>query len=401
MNENNSLDDDLSMGVLNRFISEETIFEQEFYPKDYWNYDNLALGDYHSTDSEAREIKQTLLPKGILEPMNLNEQLAYGKFKSNCQHYNRSESEILMLFNLTSGILMFTNSLMNTDKECVEVKASSVEADVKIYNNFNENYILINGHYWKKFNGFINLSNSSHPVGKFAPQCQRCANYVVSSGLITSYIIANMGGRHYQCISEMCIYCFWIHRKLQLKTTSKLLLTNEFLKYAHSPENIKNIIHANSIFNRDLSNNLVFPEYNIGVKSYDSSKMYWLFRSKEYPKNPSRAMLSFDGISDWDTSTVYEIRSIVRYPESQTRKRHYDEAFISEDDIYEDSTSQPVSNDLGLDNQQTLDRDNLKKNVNTRKKTVRSRITKKKTSHKETPRKLYETRSSYKKKSKN
>ena len=394
---NNMLGYDPSLGNLNRFLSGALSFEPETNPK-IFPYDV--------------ELAQTPLPEWVPDAVTLRELMTYIKFKHKCREYcNLSEEKMLMTFNFTIGVYKFADSLMQQaaeEYEAAEVAAleAAEAATRKVAEqktvHVDENYIFIKGYYWKRFNGFMNLSNSLYPIGKFAPRCHRCATFGVFRGLIPCYIVTEMKGLPYQCMAELCTHCFWLYRKIQLNTTAKLRLTSEFLEYVYLPENQKHMTHVNYMLYRDVPKGSIFPESNIWVKTCDSDRVYGLFKTMEYPANPPRAIRTMDIVPDWDPSTMYEMEHLIHDQEQRTRKRHYEEAFAYEHVLpYEGQRSRSVSEDFDSDIHQILVSNDIEKRSRLRKKAVGLEVfndTTKPYKKRAYKKRAYKKRGSYKKK---
>ena len=371
---------DLSLGNNSLFLSEALNFESDEDPNDEWHYNVLPL-DSHQINSNTNENEPAREPgmKITYMQLSLYELAAYDQFKRKCRDIAyMSEDELYLAFIIAYGIYNYGNSLIkqiNEEKENWQKgQEAQSEAEARIsaewkYVHLDERYILVKGQYWSRFNGFMNLNNSLFPIGEFAPRCNRCSTFGIFRGLISCYIIANMKGHPYQCMTELCSHCFWLYRKIQLNTTANMRFTTEFLEFVYSPENLQHMTQTNSLLYQDVPKGSVYPETNIGVKPYDSKLVYGLFKTMEYPTNPPRSIRSSDLIPEWNASTLYETELIVQDQDRQTRKRTYVDDFANE--LYnEDNKSQKVSHTFDADIQQILlSGDNYERSI-LRKKVV-------------------------------
>jgi len=309
--------------------------------EDCWLFDVLTRDMYNVFDPLTCESLPKLVEKKktpeISPQESLSEQHAYAKFQHKFRNYSDtvSESGLRTVYEIFLGTYTMVQKMVNSDiaaekqrqlaQETMRAAAKARVVDYKTASK-SDDYILLKNRYWRKFNGFTRLTNTKYPIGPFAPRCNRCSTFGVFRNLIPCHVLTKMDseGNSFQCMSELCISCYWLYHKERLANTSALRLTSKFLDDVFSADNISNFQENYKHLYSDVIRNGM-PENNVYVKAMGEDVYYGLFGAKQYPYYPPRSVRDRSILPQYEKCKIYELGDIIQEQEVATRERHHAE----------------------------------------------------------------------------
>lgn len=236
-----------------------------------------------------------------------------------------TDSEISTVFTFYMGVFNATKELISREKNRPYLKEQErnhrILSYMKAYSVIKDpgEMIPLKGMLVRAFNGFYRLRNSLHPIGSFAPQCNRCLIYPVWRPLITCFIVVDLkgDGNLSPCMGELCSKCFWLYKESQIRTTGALRATPEFVEYVYSKDNIRYL--------KECERQLKTPnaaEYDIYVRAIGQKAYYCLFGKARYPYAPPRSIRDPEQIPEFEPGEIIDLIDIKNNQEKAARERH-------------------------------------------------------------------------------